>query len=194
MTGEPLGITGDSAGNIFVTAFPHNSIDVYAAGSTTPTSSLVDIGLTAIYYIAMDHNGNLFADGWGPGGPGSGLQIDEFPVGSQTAHKLITITGKFPGGMAVNSLGTLYVADEGNGSNGVILTLKPPYNKVARTFSYNGLITGIDLDRLEKHIWAANLNAGGADVAQEYSLSGSLLFTTTALPAGIYSYGIAKKK
>jgi hypothetical protein len=193
--GVPLGIVADASGNAYVTAFPHNFIDYYAAGSTTPTSTITDAHLSTIYFLAMDKSRNLFYDGWGTGGPGTGLQIDEYNNTSHATTKLLTIPGKFPGGMAIDPLGILYVADEGNGTSGVIESLKPPYRRVSRSFSYSGLITGIDLDKTGKVLWVSNLNAGGVDAAQAYnSHTGALRFTSTALPAGIYSYGIAVKK
>jgi hypothetical protein len=191
--GTPLGISSDKTNNIYVSAFPHNFIDVYAPGATTPTNTLTDTQMSTIYYIATDQKGNLFADGWGVGGPGSGLQIDEFKKGSQASIKLISIAGLFPGGMTMDKTGNLYVADEGNGTGGFIGVLKPPYKTVSRSFGYSGTITGIDLDKLG-NIWAANLNAGGADALQEYSKNGTLMFTSPALPAGTYSYSIAVQK
>ena len=89
-------MTGNLAvSNIFATTGGVGTVAVYAGAKGTATI-YTDPQLASVYFVGYDNKGNLFADGFNPGGT---FQFAELPKGSSTFTN-ITLTGgtiHFPG-------------------------------------------------------------------------------------------------
>ena len=120
----PEGIALDSSSNIYVADNIANSVLVYPArsnGDVAPSSATISTimttGLGWPQGIALDSSGKLYVADDGPfgGGPGS---VFIYPAGSNAnAAPTATISGSntglsYPQGIALDSSGKIYVADE----------------------------------------------------------------------------------
>lgn len=89
-------VTGNLAvSNIFATTGGGGTVAVYTGAKGSPTL-YTDSQLSSVYFVGYDNKGNLFADGFNPGGT---FQLAELPKGSGTFTN-ITLTGgsiTFPG-------------------------------------------------------------------------------------------------
>jgi hypothetical protein len=170
----PLSMAADAAGNTYVAAWPSNQIAVYAPGGTDPAADIIDIGLTAVYGVAVDKAGDLFASGFNTYG---NFEVDEASAGSNYTFTALPISGQFPGGLAIDSRQNLWVCDQGDGSSGSISKLAPPYTGRAKVaFSYAGDNFGIAISSDNKSLIAANNVFQGSQ-----SYSGAVIYS---LPSG----------
>ncbi len=134
---EPEGIALDSSGNIYSADCPAcygysgiPSVFVYSAGSngnTAPTASIsgTDTGLNYPYGIAVDSSGNVYLADEGTLGQDGGSippSVFVYAAGSHgNVAPTVTISGTDTGldtpyGIAVDSSGNIYVADDGDES------------------------------------------------------------------------------
>lgn len=93
-------------GTVYVSnRFPVPGVFVYANGSTTPTSQLLDSGAVGGYGIALDKKENVF---WGIQ-TGSGFQIDRFVHGTTFPIKLKAAVTDIPQSLNFDKQGRLIV-------------------------------------------------------------------------------------
>ncbi len=125
--GYPLSIALDSSGNIY--AADSGNVVVYSAGSNgnvSPSAIIVgaDTGLNGPSGIALDSDRNIYVSNI-YGGPTEGGSVTIYPAGSSgDAAPATTITSSFngldrPSGIAVDSAGNIYVANESGGPGGL---------------------------------------------------------------------------
>lgn len=126
----PQAMALDSRGNLYVESFVSgvgSSIDVYPSGSNgnvSPAAIIVgaDTGLYAPSGIALDSGGNLYVSN-SQAGIDNGGSATVYPAGSSgDAVPTATITSNYtgidlPAGIAVDSKGNIYVANELGGAN-----------------------------------------------------------------------------
>lgn len=189
LTPGAIGLALDSKGNLYATQFG-NVINVYAPGSTTPTSTLSD-NLCFTNAVAADRKGNVFVDGFDcQPPPNDGNEVDMFPAGSSTPVKVISnIQGA--GGLAVvEHKGNLVVQDNGAGT---VSVYAPPYARPAViAFAFSGAGVGIALDKTENNVWvSANNVVSGLPNGREFSLKTGTLLDSTSTTDLSNAQGIA---
>jgi hypothetical protein len=102
---NPLGVAVDKKGTIYVSNYPA-SITEYAAGSTSPTTTITGQGLTDPFGVALDKKGDLFVADFGA------LQVFEIAAGTTTVTPLNLQDVSEPVGVAVErKSGDLWVTD-----------------------------------------------------------------------------------
>jgi len=135
----PWGIALDSSRNLYAVGYVNGvgyGVNVYPAGSNgnvSPSASIAgtDTGLNGPSGIALDSGGSLYvANSYG--GPTGGGSVTVYPAGSSgDAVPTTTITSSFSGidgasGIAVDSAGNIYVANQSGGPRGLgIVTIYP---------------------------------------------------------------------
>lgn len=117
-SGYPINISVDAAGSVYVattnTAEISGSILVFGAASSGNVTPARTIALNSVPLgVATDGSGNIFVteNNVTPTGPSTAATIAEFPIGSSTPSKAITLTGTTPseiGGIKVDSVGNVY--------------------------------------------------------------------------------------
>jgi len=163
---QPSGIGLDSSGNIYVTDSVAASVFVYPPLETStgllneaPTAAISAAITTGVSYpqgIALDSSGNIFVANCPPCYGGSGTPgVYVYPAGSNantapSAAIIGTSTGlEEPQGIALDSSGNIYVADDGDGAcDGTASVYVYPPGSTANTApktTINGLGTGLCL-------------------------------------------------
>ena len=150
----PQGIALDSSRNIYVADSSANKVFVYPAGSNgngapspTTISTTMTTGLGWPQGIALDSSGKIYVtdDGFSGGGPGS---VFVYPAGSNANAALTaTISGNntglsYPQGIALDSSGNIYVADES--ATSVFVYSAGSKGNVAPTATISGSDTNLD--------------------------------------------------
>lgn len=155
----------DASGTVYVTNFfsgakectsgePGN-VEVYAAGSTTPTSTLTNSNIAYVFNDAVDKRGNLYVTYTKASGGGG---IIEWTGGSGSGKDL-GISLAFPAGIQTTKNGALVVCDQeagcGDFEPGSTTMTKPFANQLGGAF-------GVALDKAEKIAWVEDpaLSAG----------------------------------
>jgi DNA-binding beta-propeller fold protein YncE len=169
--GGATGVAVDSGGNIYVFGFSSNQLFIYPPGSSgnaTPSGVLdTSIGIGS---IALDSANNIYVasrfDVLPP------FSVIVYPAGSTgSATPSATITGsktglQFPTGIAVDSAGSIYVANDGNGfgkggADTVTVYSAGSNGNVAPSATITGPLTALDapaaiaIDSVKK-IYVAN--------------------------------------
>jgi DNA-binding beta-propeller fold protein YncE len=155
----------NSSGTIYVTNFFNYStgcasgnngvVEVYAGGSTTPTSSLSEPNMNYAVNDAVDNAGNLYVTFIHLNGPTGNGQIDEW-VGGLSLHNL-GITMQAPGGIQTTFSGNLVVCDQSVACG----DFAPNQTHMMNLFATkNPGALGIALDKAEKHAWVVNPGTG----------------------------------
>ena len=199
---QGFGLAVDLHENIYATNFQNggngSTINVYAAGSTTPTSSLTDPLVGGLQSIAVDRQGSVFVVGLNY--TYFYFEVDEFPKGSSKAKALPIPLRYFPGWTAnfdaitIDSDGALVVEDSNIPPNPTVSVYAPPYTifPVSR-FSFSGWAPAIALNKSGKDVWLANDSARtqAKPEGQKYALTTGKLLDATSTMGLSLSYGIA---
>lgn len=137
--GQPYDVAVDKHGNIY--AMNKASVAVYKSGSSKPTE-LTCSNITLSEAIAVDNEGDVFVDGYGPA---SFQGVMEYPAGSQNCIKLnLRKPLGYPAGVGVDpKTDDLIVIDDPNlcagGNNGRMVIYPKPYEQ--RTSTVHNLRT-----------------------------------------------------
>ena len=165
---SPYSLAVDNQGNIF---FSDGTIQEIKAGSSS-APVLISAGSGSFNFIALDNQGNLYADGFNQ-------EIDTI---SATSHSLQPILygsayGIYPYRLATDTTGTLYVADSYND----ILEFKHgSHNINTQIASGAGTLGGIAVD-----------NAGNIYFADSSNNSISEIAAGTTTPQTIFASGLS---
>ena len=150
----PQGIALDSSDDVYVADNRANSLFVYPAGihgnvapSSATISTIMTTGLGWPQGIALDSSGKIYVadDGPGANGPGS---VFVYPAGGNAnAAPSATISGgntglSYPQGIALDSNGKIYVADES--ATSVFVYSAGSKGNVAPTLTISGPLTDLD--------------------------------------------------
>jgi hypothetical protein len=113
VTHIPVGVAIDSDGTAYVTDENEGTgeVLVFAPGSNTPTSTLLDANGSCCGWVAIDQHHNLFFTYQAKSGPGGA--VDEFVHGSTTPKSLGLTLATSPGGILVLKDDTIIVTEQG---------------------------------------------------------------------------------
>lgn len=167
----------NKSGTVYVTNFFDYSqgcasgnngvVEVYAGGSTTPTSTLSDSNMTYAFNDAVDDHGNLYVTFLHVNGPSGSGRIDEWTSGSGSPTDL-GITLQAPGGIQTTANGALLVCDQsvacGDFEPGSVTMTDLFGTQTPGSF-------GVALDRHEKHAWVENSSSSTGQL-QQYKYPG----------------------
>lgn len=187
----------NSSGTVYVTNFfdytqgcasgNNGTVEVYANGSTTPTSTLSDPNMTYAFNDAVDKKGNLYVTYLHASSISGTGRIDEWPSGS-TSPTDLGITLQAPGGIETTANGALLVCDQlvacGDFEPGATTMTNQFATQTTGSF-------GIALDKHEKHAWVENSGASTGQL-QQYKYPGPDKHAKQSIvvPGGGYS-GVA---
>jgi hypothetical protein len=128
------------------TANKNGAVEVYAHGSTTPTSVLRDWRMSLAVDDALDDQGNLYVTYEAPGSGPNGIL--EWRHAKGTAKDLgITLPGL--GGIQTTATGALLVCDQSECGN-----FAPGSTRMTNRFGTKTGPYGVALDQSEKNAWA----------------------------------------
>ena len=107
---EPVGMTIDSSGNLYVANNEASDVERFAPGATTANATY-SAGLVGVIALAVDPSGNLYAT------DAEDEYVERFNAGSTTASATYGASSGLadPKALAVDSSSNLYIADFGNG-------------------------------------------------------------------------------
>lgn len=174
-SGSATDVAVDNAsGTVYVTNFfdytrgcasgNNGGVEVYANGSTSPTSSLSDPNLAYAFNDAIDNKGNLYVTFLDTSGGG---RIDEWTAGSGSPTDL-GITLQAPGGIQTTKSGALLVCDQAVACG----DFEPGSTVMTNQFATQAPGSfGVALDKHEKRAWVENPNASAGQL-QEYKYPG----------------------
>ncbi|MBV8532053.1 MAG: hypothetical protein JO104_12115 [Candidatus Eremiobacteraeota bacterium] len=187
----------NATGTVYVTNFfnytkgcasgSNGVVEVYAGGSTTPTSTLGDSHMNYAFNDAVDDHGNLYVTYLELNGPTGSGHIFEWHDGSGSPTDL-GITLQAPGGIQTTKNGALLVCDQlvacGDFEPGSTTMTKLFATKTSGSF-------GVALDKHEKHAWVEN-PARSAGQLQRYAYPGpdKRALESITVPGGGYA-GVA---
>jgi len=185
--GDPVGVTTDNHGNVFVADYGFGSsgpVVEYPQGSNTP-SNTCSSGL-ANEGIAVDKSGNVFVSGNNPN-TGQGNIIEYSGGLSGCSPTTLGVTLGFAGGLLLDKHKNLVACDQFVGVD----IIKPPYTSVASTIGGASDPFHIALDKKQKTIFIADV--GSAVVLVDKYPSGTPVTTLGAAnglsdPAGVAAY------
>jgi len=177
---DPAGPATDVAvdnksGTVYVTDFfgyaqgcgsgNNGLVEVYAGGSTTPTSTLSDPNMNYAFNDAIDNHGNLYVTFLKLNGPTGSGRINEWMGGGGSAVDL-GITLQAPGGIQTTKGGALLVCDQSAACG----EFAPGATTMTNLFATGTPGSfGVALDKREKHAWVENAAYG---LLQRYKYPG----------------------
>jgi hypothetical protein len=177
LTGLSSGSTGlamDTKGDTFATTAGSPTIDVFAAGSSTPTGSFTDANISSASYLAIDKANHLYVEGPSVNG---GIEVDEMFGNSFKPLAHPGTLGATPGGLAVQTSGKgtyVWINDQGNATDSANIAryaLKGATLAKQGSFDYSGINGAIAVDPKGKDttdVYAVNNVAAGSG----YSVTG----------------------
>jgi sugar lactone lactonase YvrE len=196
--GDATDVAVDNAsGTVYVTNFfdysegcasgNNGAVEVYANGSTSPTSTLTDPNMTYAINDAVDDKGNLYVTYLNVNGSFGTGRIDEWSGGSGAPTDL-DITLQAPGGIQTTANGALLVCDQsvacGDFDPGSTTMTNLFATKTPGSF-------GVALDKHEKHAWVENSSASTGQLQQyKYPGPAKRAKQTIVVPGGGYA-GVA---
>jgi hypothetical protein len=145
---NPLGMGVDKNGNLYVANSGDENVLVYAAGSTSPTSTLNDPDKFPAD-VAIGSDGTAYvANGFGPIGASGNVVV--YPPGATTPSQVLSnkhflhVTGD-----ALDKNGNLFVSCNGNvgSGNGTVVEFKPGAITAIETHIHLGFAGGVGFDR-----------------------------------------------
>jgi len=197
---DPAGPATDVAvdgksGTVYVTNFFNytqgcasgnsGAVEVYANGSTTPTSSLTNPNMNYAVNDAVDNYGDLYVTVIHLNGPTGNGRILEWVFSVGGVYDLgITMQG--PGGIQTTASGDLLVCDQSVACGDIV----PGTTNMTNLFATkNSGSLGVALDKAEKHAWVVNPGLGEL---QRYTYPGpdTGVLQRISVPGGGYA-GVA---
>ncbi len=164
---DPAGSASDVAvdnasGTVYVTNFfnytrgcisgNNGGVEVYANGSTSPTSTLSDPKMNYAFDDAVDNHGNLYVTYLEVNGPSGSGRIDEW-MGATGSPADLGIALEAPGGIQTTANGALLVCDQSVACGDFAPGSKTMTNLFAT--KHPGSF-GVALDKGENRVWVEN--------------------------------------
>lgn len=161
-SGFPSDVCGQPSGSTLYTVDINGTsgygqtVNVYAHGSTSPTSSMTDPNAVNLLFCAVDGHGNVFVSLNNSSDYSCTTcgEIDEFKHGQTTPTVLITGL-YYPLGIAFDRYNSLVIADAYAYE---LYVYDPPYTigPAESVGTYPALIAGVALNNSETNLWAAD--------------------------------------
>lgn len=149
---DPLGITIDKSGTLYVANNANATVTEYPAGQSSPSVTLTQ-GLLFPNAVAVGGSGNLWV--------ANGKNVLEFPAGSSSPSLTLTDGINGASGIAVNSRGTVYVANLPSSGSPYVAVYPPGATKPKAMFGQGVLAypCGATLD-VRENIYVADFFNG----------------------------------
>lgn len=167
----------NTSGTVYVTNFfgytkgcvsgNNGDVEVYAGGSSYPTSTLSDANMNYAFNDAVDNQGNVYVTYLKLNGPTGSGRVDEWTGGSGSATDL-GITLEAPGGIQTTKTGALLVCDQEAGCG----DFAPGSTTMTNVFATQSAgAFGVALDKHEHNAWVENGSLSGGQL-QRYHYPG----------------------
>ena len=156
----PVGVAADHYGTIYASVFSGGgsnvqpSVDVYAQGSTSPSSVLTDPAANgdSPAGIAVDKRRDIFWAFDTTIGSSATIQIDKFPEGQNNPVPFATIPGFGGGAVAVTKSGDVVASAPSEG----MIYIFAPTAKLLGKFAASGSPSSISLDAKNQNLYVAD--------------------------------------
>ncbi len=183
--GAPYGLAVDDAGTVYAgdyggfTNFSDEFTKCKGSRSNQVVDTALDDGIVngEVFFLLTDAKGNLFDNGWDSN---QVVLVDESTDRGRTWKTLQTLGTGYPGGLALDGSGDLYINNDGRfGTPGMMLQVAPPYTGTPKSlFTYKTNDVPIALTGAMARIWSIADDKSGV----EYSLAGKVTSKTQRLP------------
>jgi serine/threonine protein kinase, bacterial len=153
---NPLGLTVDKSGTLYVANNGNATVTEYPAGQNTPSVTLSQ-GLAFPSDVAVDKSGNVWVS--------NGSNVLEYPKGSQSPSFTLTNGLNGADAVALDAEGAVYVSNLPSGGSPYVAVFAHGATKPKATFGQGDLVypCGVTLDP-SQNIYVADFDNGAAYV------------------------------
>jgi hypothetical protein len=106
---EPMGITLDNTGTLYVANSGNNTVTVYAPGTTSPSKTLTD-GISAPQGVAVGADGTTYVANEGPNPSAGSGTVTEYSSGTSSPSATLSLAGYDAFATALDTSNNLYVS------------------------------------------------------------------------------------
>jgi len=181
---SPAGLVMDASGTLYVGNYGNSTVTEYPFGATSPSVTLT--GAVTPCAVAVDQKATVYASNCDS--PGTSVSI--FPAGSTTSSTSITNGVSHPFGLAVDSSGALYVANDASNSVTVYpaaqLSLASPAPSTTLSNGVSGPY-GLTVDT-SGNVYVGNCGAGNIVKFAAGSMTSTVFATGLGCPIGLAAF------
>ena len=179
-TSQPLGVTQDAAGNIWMSDAANNNVVELPAGSGSGgfISYPIGVGNTSPTGIAVDQAGNVWVADNGSGTVSELVKTDGYKPKTFTLS-----SGASPNQISVDPYGNIWVAEGNNGNVAEIMESGPYVLGTVREWNIGGDPEGMITDQLG-NVWVVNEASGIQEIVPSQLPAPSV---SAAAISGVYN-------